>query len=524
MVVSDTHWGPSRAPEPRRNRTTRPQGGRRRDGRRIALLCRTPGLDIASVHDDLPSYGVRRIHASIISDARLQDAVVQTFDGVNTDVALTLERILDFDPDIVGFSAYVWSLPPFLEVACRLREEIPDCTILFGGPSARPEMFALDPYIGGVDVIDALVIQHGEETMRDIVLSQDRRPDELLRIPGLAVARQGTWQMTPPRPSARLEDLATPAQMGLLPRGSWHYLETYRGCPMSCSFCQWGRAQAPRDVLSQERIAAELAAFAANDAFGVVHLDAGLTLNERAFRNFAAAEREVGFLKKSRLTCEVYPAHLTNDHMEFLLSVGCSYIGVGLQSYNPQVLKNVKRSAKPESFDTIVRRLVEAVGNVAVEIIMGLPGDSLESFKHTAEHALELGADVHAFHCLVLPDAFLTKAPAEFALDFDPITLKVRSCLGWTEDEILEAHEWITNLSTRLEGTAGDQEWITGRFLRSDVRPRGVPNDLDAAWPAPVSTPLRASVGSAPLDGSSPEDGTGGPEFGESTKNAHTPA
>lgn len=470
--------------------SSRRAGVRRRDGRRVALVCRTPGLDFPNVHDDLPSYGVRRIHASIISDPRLQDAVVQTFDTVKPDADAILERILAFDPDIVGFSVYVWSLPCFLDVAARLRAEIPDCTILFGGPSARPEMFGLDPYKNGVNIVDALVIQHGEETIRDIVLS-DRSADELSRIDGLAVARNGTWHMTPPRASGNLEHLASPAQMGLIPRGAWHYLETYRGCPMSCSFCQWGRAQAPKDVLSTERIAAELAAFQANDAFGVVHLDAGLTLNERAFRNFSAAEREVGFLAKSRLSCEVYPAHLTAAHVEFLQSIGCSYIGVGLQSYNEEVLSKVDRVAKPVSFDNIVKRLVAAVGNVAVEIILGLPGDSIESFKHTTERALELGADVHAFHCLVLPDAFLTKAPDDFALEFDPITLKVKSCLGWTADQIQEAREWMTTLSGDMEGTIGDQEWITGRFLRSDVRPRGVPKEADARWPGPVNTPLR---------------------------------
>jgi radical SAM superfamily enzyme YgiQ (UPF0313 family) len=466
----------------------------RRDGRRVALVCQTPGLDFHDVRDELPSYGARRVHASILDDPRLSDAVVRMFDGNVRTVSETTARILEFDPDVVGFSAYVWSLPSFVEMAKRLRRAMPDVTILFGGPSARPEMFAFEPYLSGVPAIDALVVSHGEETIRDILLLRDRSADELARVVGVAVPRGQTWEVTPERASAPLDELASPAAMGLVPRGSWHYIETYRGCPMSCSFCQWGAAQAPKDVLSTARIAGELEAFAANDAFGVVHLDAGLTLNERAFRNFSAAEREVGFLRRSRLSCEVYPSHLTNAHVEFLQSVGCSYIGVGLQSYNEEVLKTVERKAKPESFDTIVRRLVAAVGNVAIEIILGLPGDSLASFKHTAERALELGADVHAFHCLVLPDAFLTRAPAEFDLHYDPVTLKVESCLGWTRDEIEEGREWMTKLTGNMEGNHGDQEWITGRFLRSDVRPRGVPLEPDAAWPAPVSTPLRTSL------------------------------
>lgn len=467
-----------------------PTRARRRGGRRVALVCQTPGLDFHDVRDELPSYGSRRIHASILSDPRLEDAVVQMFDGNRRTVEATTAAILRFDPDVVGFSVYVWSLPSFVEMAKVLRRAIPDLTIVFGGPSARPEMFAFEPYLSGVPAIDALVISHGEDTIRDILLLEDRNADALARVIGVAVPRDGKWEVTPERASAPLDALASPAQLGLVPRGAWHYIETYRGCPMSCSFCQWGAAQAPKDVLSTERIAAELEAFAANDAFGVVHLDAGLTLNERAFRNFAAAEREVGFMRRSRLTCEVYPSHLTNAHVEFLQSVGCSYIGVGLQSYNEQVLKTVERKARPETFDTIVKRLVSSVGNVAIEIILGLPGDSLESFKHTAERALELGADVHAFHCLVLPDAFLTKAPTEFDLIFDPVTLKVESCLGWTRDEIEEGREWMTRLTGNMEGNVGDQEWITGRFLRADVRPRGVLKEPDAAWPGPVNTPV----------------------------------
>lgn len=464
----------------------------RRTGRRVALVCRTPGLDFPDVRDELPSYGVRRIHASLIADPELSDVEVRTFEAGHGDLAGVADRVLAFDPDVVGFSTYVWSLPNFLRVARRIRDASPGTLLVFGGPSAQTDMFGLEPYRSGRDLVDVLVISHGEETIRDIVRATDRSAEALARFPGVAVTKADGWFTSPSRPSAPLEALASPAAHGLIPRGSWHYLETYRGCPMSCSFCQWGSAQAPKDVLSAGRIAEELAAFAANDAFGVVHLDAGLTLNERAFRNFAAAEREVGFLRRSRLSCEVYPSHLTNAHVEFLQSVGCSYVGVGLQSYNEEVLKNVHRSAKPESFDKIVKRLVEAVGNVAIEIIMGLPGDSLASFKQTCERALELGADVHAFHCLVLPDAFLSKAPPEFALDFDPITLKVRSCLGWSSDEIAEAREWMNSLATTMDGKMGDQEWITGRFLRTDVRPRGVPMDPDARWPAPVATPKLA--------------------------------
>jgi hypothetical protein len=69
---------------------------------------------------------------------------------------------------------------------------------------------------------------------------------------------------------------------------------------------------------------------------------------------------------------------------------------------------------------------------------LGLPGDSLESFKRTAERALQLGADVR-IPLSRASDAFLTKAPTT-CLDFDP-TLKVKWYLGWTADQIQEARD-----------------------------------------------------------------------------------
>jgi hypothetical protein len=204
----------------------------------------------------------------------------------------------------------------------------------------------------------------------------------------------------------------------------------------------------------------------------VFDVDAGLTLNERAFRNLAAAEREVGFLARSRFTCEVYPSHLTDAHLEFLQSVRCTYVGVGLQSGDERVLRSVERRTRTDAFDDVIRRLAGAVGNVGVELILGLPGDSLSSFKRTVEHALELGADAHVHQCLVLPDAFLTKAPPEFALRFDPATMLVESCLGWTPDELEEGREWMVKLCAETGGHAGKTQWLTTKYFSPNGAPR----------------------------------------------------
>ena len=57
-----------------------------------------------------------------------------------------------------------------------------------------------------------------------------------------------------------MQALASPYQQGLIPEGGIGLMETYRGCPFSCSFCEWGVMEAPRNVRSPENILQEFAA------------------------------------------------------------------------------------------------------------------------------------------------------------------------------------------------------------------------------------------------------------------------
>src|SRR5262249_26608102 len=128
----------------------------------------------------------------------------------------------------------------------------------------------------------------------------------------------------------------SPFQLGLMPGGSVAYLETYRGCPFSCTFCEWGASDAARTVFSADYLARELEAFARQRVPALFLLDAGLNLNARGFRNLHEAESRVGYLKSAGFWCEVYPSHVKDEHLDFLSRVRASYLGVGLQSLDPE--------------------------------------------------------------------------------------------------------------------------------------------------------------------------------------------
>jgi radical SAM superfamily enzyme YgiQ (UPF0313 family) len=430
------------------------------EGRRIALVCMTPAPDADELEGAaLPSYGIRRILAAVAGDPELARARLALVDFARPDPEAYVQALLKFEPDLVGFSIYVWSTPCLVAVARRLKQARPQTTIIFGGPSARTALFDLPPYAPAQAYLDAVVSSEGEAVFREIARLPELNRAALRAVPGLHLPSSGPWLQTAARsPTADLDAIASPFQLGLMPQGSVAYLETYRGCPLSCRFCEWGASESTRAVFSPDYIAREFDAFRRQGAPSVFLLDAGLNLNTRGFRNLAEAESRTGFLKSADLWAEIYPTQIRKEHLDFLARVGTSYLGVGLQSLDPEVLKLHDRPFDRARFEASMRDLV-TVARPELQIIFGLPGDTPEGFRRTLDYARAFGVGVRAYHCLVLPDALLTRGRDGWDMRYDHETLAMTSCLGWSEDDILGMRETLARATAAAEGRAGHYWW-----------------------------------------------------------------
>lgn len=427
--------------------------------RRIALACLTPLPDTDELGSArLPSYGIRRIQAAVAADPECPGHLVGLFDLGHADVTAYAESILAFEPDLLGLSVYVWSTECMVAVAREIKRRRPACLIVFGGPSARSALFDLKYYSDPNTYLDALVEGDGEAIFRDIARLPELTRPALERVRGLTLPVEGGWHRTPPAIGAgELDKFPSPFQLGLMPPGSVAYLETFRGCPLSCRFCEWGTDRG-RGTFSADYIAQEIRAFARMQAPAVFLLDAGLNLNIRAFRNLRQAAAETGFLKNTLFWAEIYPTAIRDEHLDFLREIGPAYLGVGLQSMDREVLRLHQRPAESVRFEAAVRRLA-AVTNIELQIIFGLPGDTPEGFRRTLDYALSLPAAVRAYHCLVLPDALMTRGLPEWNMVFDPRSLAMTSCFGWSTDSIAAMRAELRQKSRMSGGKAGNFWW-----------------------------------------------------------------
>ena len=432
-----------------------PTGGRR-SGRRVALLALYPIRDRA-MPQFISNHGLRMVEATLRA-SRLDGLELKVWDMLQASSDALVQEVLDFDPDVVGFSSYLWSFPFFIEVAARLKRTDPRRLIVFGGPSARPSMFDLPPYRAARAWVDVLVINEGEHTFREIVAAADRSPNALKQIQGLALSIAEGWHESPARPLGDLNDLPSPYAMNLVPQGGLAVLQTYRGCPFTCSFCEWGAMESPKRVREVDHLCEEFAGMARNGVVGALMVDAGLNLNQNAFRNLRTAADRSGFFQHFPIICEVYPAKVKQEHIDFLASVNRPMVGVGLQSFDNEVLAHVERNYDEQRFEETLGKLREVAG-VAIEIILGLPGDTPENFRRSFARARSLGCALRVYHCVVLPSALMVRAPPSYQMDYDHHTLKMRACLGWSERALQDAVDFVNARAEAEGGRSGQFLW-----------------------------------------------------------------
>ena len=54
----------------------------------------------------------------------------------------------------------------------------------------------------------------------------------------------------------------------------------------------------------------------------------------------------------------------------------------------------------------------------------------------------------------------MVRAPESYRLDYDPVSLKMRSCLGWSHDELQREVDFVTRRAEIEDGATGQYFWV----------------------------------------------------------------
>ena len=303
----------------------------------------------------------------------------------------TLEKIKD--NDVVAFSTYIWNKNYNYALARKLKEINPKCIIIFGGPELQitnPKIFDKHPYA------DIVIKGEGEVTFRRVLEGIVDNSD-LLDIPGLLLNRE---QFVDTGESERIDDLGvipSPYLTGVFDKliaetegVEWNAtLETNRGCPYACTFCDWGSLTYNKvKKFDLQRVFDELEWIGKNKCGFVSITDANFGMFVE--RDNAIADKLLEVQAQYGYPYTFSVAWAKNQKAEvfdivFKLIKSPKFnqgLTVSVQSMDLDVLENIKRRNLDQHKISEIFALCDK-NNVPVytEVILGLPGESKESWR-----------------------------------------------------------------------------------------------------------------------------------------------
>ena len=316
------------------------------------------------------------------------------------------------NPSVAAFSTYIWNSNFNKEIARRIKEKYPDCVVIFGGHHVSPGGGMLDecPYI------DYLLHGEGEiifqRLLRSIIGLEDAK-----EIPGISM-RTENGILTNPEMISDSCDYPSPYLNGYLDKilaenpgmEFMALIETSRGCPNSCAYCDWSNMKSKIRKFPLERVYGEIEWMGKNKIYGLGSADSNFGMfarDEEITDKIIEVHNRTGYPVKLQTS---YAKNSNKRVFDIGLKLEKNKLSKGItlsfQSMNEVALRNIGReNISPELFSELMGYYNEAGIATYTELILGLPGETCESFIDSLNKLLELGQhnSIYVHNCEWLP-------------------------------------------------------------------------------------------------------------------------
>jgi len=276
-----------------------------------------------------------------------------------------VESLLEHEPMIVGFGVYIWNVVKTREVISYLKKVRPNIVVVIGGPEVSFE-YEAQPIVA---LADYLITGEADVAFRDLcrTLLAGGRPESKVINAGLPVLTE----LSLPYEHYTDKDIAHRVI----------YVEVSRGCPFTCEFCL-SSIDIPVRQFDHLRVLDELDALHKRGARTFKFVDRTFNLNIRTsltILNFFLERMEPGLFVHFEMVPDRFPPQLREVVAKF--PPGSLQLEIGVQTLNPAVSANIsRRQDVPKLKENIAFLRAETSAYLHIDLIVGLPGESIASF------------------------------------------------------------------------------------------------------------------------------------------------
>lgn len=347
-----------------------------------------------------------------------------------------VQQIVSQEPDVIGISCYIWNDKLTMHVIKEVKKLLPDVKIIAGGPALYYEhqknWFKHHPFI---DLV-CKYAGYGEVFITDYLDGKSPKEIPFAIYPDLG---REVWNESTAEFNRREFNYPFPYKDNIdyLKRFAVKYphikviVDTARGCPYGCTFCEWGGGTSTKVVfkeleecLSELEIAFDILKPAYVD---VINANFGMITDD-----VIVAEKICELHKKygSVVSVNMYGPTKTNKKNLYKIYEAFASTGImkdvklSIQSTDETILKNIKR------IDMSYDKQIDLYDNLCkdydvylrFETILGLPGETLDTYYKTLgdiSHSTFLYPMIHEWQ-------MLSSAPAAHPAYVDEFKIKTK--------------------------------------------------------------------------------------------------
>lgn len=385
--------------------------------------------------------------------------------------------LLEAQPDIFAISLYVWNYKASHKIAKWVKETWPKCIVITGGPHQyfKHDMswFQEHPYIDASlpgECYGELCFQEILDNYHNGQVEWNNITD--IRFPVGKARLIGTSPLTMSRENKKLYNYnwaAAAEQLDELKKFEKYkqerfpnskllgMVETTRGCPYGCTYCDWGGGintsviKKDVDIVKQDIAAfanfhlhllyicdANFGIFGERDLEIIKYIASKRMISGMSFKvwygGFAKTENKLDYVQK------IVEVDLNNQ-----LSQG-NEVKLSIQTLDPEVLKNIDRVNIPYEKQLAVFEPIAVNKKIPFygEIILGLPGMNLDKFYYEMNVFGSTYFSIQWYGWLLMPET-----PA-YARDYRE-KFKLQTVIknnGWFLDEYESQYEMVISSST----------------------------------------------------------------------------
>jgi len=299
------------------------------------------------------------------------------------------EVLLAQNPKIIGFGIYIWNVEPTAEVIAAIKRVRPEIKIILGGPEVSYEteeqniVRLADHVITGEADLKFAEVCRALLGRAELPLGQDAQQRVPTNLPKIIPAELPDFpQIALPYDLYTDDDLAHRII----------YVEASRGCPFTCEFCL-SSLDIPVRQAPLDKFLGEMQKLLDRGLKQFKFVDRTFNLNvatSKTILEFFLARYQPGHF----FHFEMIPDRLPESLREIIAKFppGALQFEVGIQTFNEEVGALIKRRQNYDKLTDNFHFLRGQTGvHIHADLIVGLPGETMESFGAGFDRLIALG-------------------------------------------------------------------------------------------------------------------------------------